>query len=51
VGTVWLAVASAGGKLKSRRFVWPGTRDQVRTLAAYWALAMVLKTLRDDGAE
>ncbi len=49
VGTVWLAVASRGGKLKSRRFVWPGARDQVRTLAAYWALAMVLKILRDDG--
>ena len=27
-------------------FRWPGSRDQVRTLAAWWALAM----LRDGGA-
>ena len=51
VGTIWLAVAGRGGELTSKRFVWPGARDQVRTLAAYWALAMVLKILKIDGGE
>jgi len=42
VGTVWLGVAGPGGKCITKRFVWPGERDQIRTLAAFWGLAMVL---------
>ncbi|MEZ4399517.1 MAG: CinA family nicotinamide mononucleotide deamidase-related protein [Kofleriaceae bacterium] len=40
VGTVWLAVDDGGGG-DTMTFRWPGSRDQVRTLAAWWALAMV----------
>ena len=40
VGTVWLAVAD-GGEPRTMTFRWPGARDQVRTLAAWWALAML----------
>jgi nicotinamide-nucleotide amidase len=54
VGTVWLALAArCGGKLApsvteegskvlaTRKLSWPGDRDQIRTLAAWWALAMI----------
>jgi nicotinamide-nucleotide amidase len=41
VGTVWLALARAGGEPVARRIQWPGARDMVRTLAAWWALAMI----------
>jgi nicotinamide-nucleotide amidase len=40
VGLVWLAVARAGG-VTTKKITWPGTRDQVRTLASWWALRMV----------
>ena len=40
VGTVWLALASATGTT-TKRILWPGARDQVRTLAAWWALKLV----------
>lgn len=40
VGTVWLAVASASG-VTTKKLTWPGTRDQVRTLASWWALRMI----------
>jgi nicotinamide-nucleotide amidase len=59
VGTVWLAVAgpSTGGGcdpggepgaeaeavVDTKQLVWPGTREQIRTLASYWAVAMVLR--------
>jgi nicotinamide-nucleotide amidase len=45
VGTVWLAVASPRG-VATKHLTWPGSRDQVRTLAAWWALAMVREALR-----
>jgi nicotinamide-nucleotide amidase len=45
VGLVWLAVAGPGDAMLTRHFVWPGARDQVRTLASYWALSMVLRAL------
>lgn len=45
VGLVWLAVAGPGDAMSTRHFVWPGARDQVRTLASYWALSMVLRAL------
>lgn len=41
VGTVWLALATADGAPRTMTFRWPGARDQVRTLAAWWALAML----------
>ncbi len=40
VGTVWLAVAD-GDEVHTMTFRWPGSRDQVRLLAAWWALAML----------
>jgi nicotinamide-nucleotide amidase len=43
VGLVWLAVDGPGEASMTRRFVWPGPRDQVRSLAAHWALAMALR--------
>lgn len=45
VGTVWLALASglAPGEpvIATRKLSWPGARDQVRTLASWWGLAMI----------
>jgi nicotinamide-nucleotide amidase len=43
VGTVWIAVAGpgAGDAVHDRLLSWPGTREQVRRLAAYWAMSMV----------
>lgn len=40
VGTVWLALARAGGTT-TKHLHWPGTRDQVRLLSSWWALALV----------
>lgn len=40
VGTVWLAVASEAG-VTTRKLAWPGARDQVRTLASWWALKLL----------
>ncbi len=40
VGTVWLALAAPGG-LTTKKLGWPGTRDQIRTLAAWWALKLL----------
>lgn len=45
VGTVHIAVAGEGGLLRHRHYTFPGARDQVRRLAAYWAMAMILKEL------
>ena len=53
VGTVWLALASARGpktegagftphsEVITKKIAWPGARDQVRTLAAWWALKLI----------
>lgn len=41
VGTVWLALAGAG-ETRTFTFRWPGTRDQVRLLSAWWALRLLL---------
>ncbi|HEU0032446.1 MAG TPA: CinA family nicotinamide mononucleotide deamidase-related protein [Kofleriaceae bacterium] len=45
VGTVWLALAARGAPgdriVATRKLAWPSTRDQVRTLGAWWALALV----------
>ena len=40
VGTVWLALASSAGTTTKKIF-FPGARDQIRTLAAWWALKMI----------
>lgn len=40
VGTVWLAIATEQG-IKTKKLSWPGMRDQVRTLSAWWALKLV----------
>ncbi|HEY5934042.1 MAG TPA: CinA family nicotinamide mononucleotide deamidase-related protein [Kofleriaceae bacterium] len=40
VGTVWLALASAEGVV-TRKLSWPSTRDQIRLVAAWWALKLV----------
>ena len=40
VGTVWLALASAAG-VTAKLLSWPGSRDQVRTLASWWALKLL----------
>ena len=44
VGTVHIAVAGPGG-IEHRPFLFNGARDQVRRLAAFWAMAMVLRAL------
>lgn len=41
VGTVWLALAGREGILATRKLAFPSSRDQVRLLAAWWALAMI----------
>jgi nicotinamide-nucleotide amidase len=52
VGTVWLAVAGPGpDDLLTRRYVWPGARDQIRTLAAWSAMALVLRAIAGSRSE
>ena len=46
VGTVWLAVAGPR-ECTTRRMMWPGDRERIRTLAAYWAMAMVLRAVAE----
>jgi nicotinamide-nucleotide amidase len=41
VGTVWLAVAGPGERVQTRQLLWPHTRDMVRTLAAWWGMALL----------
>jgi nicotinamide-nucleotide amidase len=40
VGTVWLALASEAG-VTTKKLSWPGARDQIRTLASWWALKLL----------
>ncbi|MBI4508103.1 MAG: competence/damage-inducible protein A [Deltaproteobacteria bacterium] len=42
VGTVHVAMAGPGS-LRHKHYVFPGERDQVRRLACYWAMAMILR--------
>jgi competence/damage-inducible protein CinA-like protein len=44
VGTVWLGLASATG-VATKKLSWPGSRDYVRTLAAWWALKLIDEAL------
>jgi nicotinamide-nucleotide amidase len=41
VGTVWLALASPNG-IVTKKLAWPGAREQIRQLAAWWALKLIL---------
>jgi nicotinamide-nucleotide amidase len=42
VGTVWLALAGPGPEaLTTKMLAWPGARDQIRTLASWWALRLI----------
>ena len=45
VGTVWIAVDGPGSHAETMVFVWPGARDQVRTLASWWGMSMVKAAL------
>lgn len=47
VGTVWIAVAGPQGQSFSKKYQWPGRRDQVRSLAAHWALNAVRRQLQE----
>ncbi len=47
VGTVWIALAS-GSFVATRKLAWPSTRDQIRLLAAWWALAMLDAAVASD---
>jgi nicotinamide-nucleotide amidase len=44
VGTVWLALASDGG-VTTKKLGWPGARDQIRTLASWWAVKLLDEAL------
>jgi nicotinamide-nucleotide amidase len=50
VGLVWLAAVGPGGAAAERSFTWPAARDQVRGIAAYAALALVLRLVRGEDA-
>jgi nicotinamide-nucleotide amidase len=45
VGTVWLALASSSGTV-TKKLGWPGAREQIRQLAAWWALKLILDAAR-----
>jgi len=47
VGLVQLALAGPAG-IQTKTLTWPAGRDRVRTLAAYWALALVLRALEQE---
>lgn len=44
VGTVWVAVAGPDA-VTTKLLQWPGERQRIRLLAAYWALSMTLDAL------
>jgi len=45
VGTVWLAIATSAA-VKTKQLAWPGTRDQIRQLSAWWALSLILEEVK-----
>ncbi|MEZ4365625.1 MAG: nicotinamide-nucleotide amidohydrolase family protein [Kofleriaceae bacterium] len=50
VGTVWLALARRGAEeVTTKHLHWPGARDMVRTLSAWWALALLRDSLPPSG--
>lgn len=50
VGTVHIAVAGPRGA-RHKLLGWPGTRDQIRRLSCYWAMATLLAELRDGARD
>jgi nicotinamide-nucleotide amidase len=48
VGTVWIGVAT-GGAVAARRFLFPGSREQVRVLSVNSALATIRLVLLGEG--
>jgi nicotinamide-nucleotide amidase len=48
VGTVWLALASSDG-VRTKKLGWPGMRDQIRTLSAWWAFKLIDEYLEQHG--
>jgi nicotinamide-nucleotide amidase len=48
VGTVWVGLAGPDGRKVARRYHWPGERNRVRTLAAYWALNLLRRQLGEE---
>ncbi len=47
VGTVHIAVAGPRG-IQHKLLNWPGTRDQIRRLSSYWAMAVLLRELKTE---
>jgi nicotinamide-nucleotide amidase len=45
VGTVWIAVGRRGRETSTKRLGWPGPRDMIRTLAAWWSMAMLREAM------
>jgi nicotinamide-nucleotide amidase len=45
VGTVWFAVARTGTATLARKFIFPGTREEIRARAAQTAIDMVRRAL------
>jgi len=45
VGTVWLAIATRDA-VKTKKLAWPGTREQIRQLSAWWALSLILEEVK-----
>ena len=45
VGTVLLAHAGPGDQMTTKKLSWPGARDQIRLLTAWWALKLVDEAL------
>lgn len=45
VGTVWLALAKRDGSVRTKKLGWPGLRDQIRTLSAWWAFKLIDEAL------
>lgn len=43
VGTVHVAVVGPEGRAAHKQYLFPGVREQVRRLAAYWAMALLLR--------
>jgi nicotinamide-nucleotide amidase len=46
VGTVWLAVARRGADTTTYRIGFPGARDQIRLLSAWWGFKLLRAAMR-----
>ena len=45
IGMVWLARSGPKGDMTTKLLNWPGARDQIRLLSAWWALKLVDEVL------